>query len=47
MSETNKKLLQDDSGELVDPEKIDYNYLLNLENKSALLSLAKIAGLHT
>nr|MBA2267696.1 hypothetical protein [Nitrosopumilus sp.] len=45
MSQTSKKLLQDDSGKLVEPEKIDYRYLLNHENKSVLLSLAKIASL--
>jgi len=46
MSQANKKLLQDVSGELVDPEKIDYRYLLNYENKSVLLSIAKIAGIN-
>ncbi|MDN5846178.1 MAG: helicase-associated domain-containing protein [Candidatus Nitrosocosmicus sp.] len=45
MSQSNKKLLQEVSGKLVDPDKIDYRYLLSNENKSVLLSLAKIAGI--
>lgn len=45
MSQSNKKLLQEVSGKLVDPDKIDYRYLLDHENKSVLLSLSKIAGL--
>ncbi len=45
MSQTNRKLLQEVSGKLIDPEKIDYRYLLDHENKSFLLSLAKIAGI--
>jgi hypothetical protein len=45
MSQSNKKLLQEVSGKLVDPEKIDYKYLLDHENKSVLLSLAKNAGM--
>ncbi len=45
MSQTNKKVLQEVSGKLVDPDKIDYRYLLGHENKSVLLSLAKIAGM--
>ena len=45
MSHSDKKLLQEVSGKLVDPDKIDYRYLLDHENKSVLLSLAKIAGL--
>lgn len=45
MSQSNKKLLQEVSGKLVDTDKIDYRYLLGNENKSVLLSLAKIAGM--
>jgi hypothetical protein len=45
MSQSNKKLLQEVSGKLVDPDKIDYRYLLDHENKSVLLSLAKITGI--
>ncbi len=45
MSQSNKKLLQEVSGKLVDTDKIDYRYLLGHENKSVLLSLAKIAGI--
>jgi hypothetical protein len=44
MSQPDKKMLKDNSGKLVDPEKIDYTYLLYHENKPALLSIAKIAG---
>ncbi|CAN5605705.1 hypothetical protein BH23THE1_BH23THE1_26310 [soil metagenome] len=45
MSQSNKKLFQEVSGKMVDPDKIDYKYLLGHENKPVLLSLAKIAGM--
>ncbi len=45
MSQTDRRLFRDDHGMLVDPEKLDYKYLLNCESKTVLLSLAKIAGL--
>ncbi len=46
MSQTNKRLFQDNFGTIVDPENLDYRYFLNYESKTDLLSLAKIAGLH-
>ena len=46
MSQTNKRLFQDDFGNMVDPENLDYRYFLNHESKTDLLSLGKIAGLH-
>ncbi|MER5174710.1 MAG: hypothetical protein ABJB76_09235, partial [Candidatus Nitrosocosmicus sp.] len=46
MSQINKRLFQDDFGNLVDPEDLSYIYFLNHENKADLLSLARLAGLH-
>ena len=39
-------MFQDIFGIIVDPGNLDYRYFLNDENKTELLSLARLAGLH-